>query len=161
MNVKEFREYMEDNGILMFLSKNKKDNETMVTIIDRFRAEEGELDFVCRIENKEDEQKDFATAVVDLPKKNTRRTLNDKDFNFNATIKDGSLVLSLESLREGNQNVRHVLLKDKVFDEIYKSNPSLETCIKTRKDFNPSLLTDEEIEKLLASVEEDNHSEDF
>lgn len=161
MNVKEFREYMEDNGILMFLSKNKKDNETMVMIIDRFRAEEGELDFVCRIENKEDEQKDFATAVVDLPKKNTRRTLNDKDFNFNATIKDGSLVLSLESLREGNQNVRHVLLKDKVFDEIYKSNPSLETCIKTRKDFNPSLLTDEEIEKLLSSVEEDNHSEDF
>lgn len=114
MNVKELREYMLDNGILMFLSKTKKDDETIVMIIDRFSAEEGELDFVYRIENKEDEQKDFATAVIELPKKNTRRKLNDTDFNFNATIEDGSLILSLESLVEGNQNIRHVILKNKI-----------------------------------------------
>lgn len=154
MNIKEFREYMLNNGILMFLSKNKKDNETIVMIIDRFSAEEDELDFVCRIENKEDEQKDFATAVIELPKKNTRRKLNDKDFNFNASIKDGSLVLSLESLREGNQNIKHTILKDKVFNEIYKSNPSLETCINTRKNFKPSLLTDEEIDEILSTADD-------
>lgn len=155
MNVKEFREYMLNNGILMFLSKNKIGDETIVMIIDRFSAEESELDLVYRIENKEDRQKDFATAVIELPMKNTRKRLNDVEFNFNATIEDGSLVLSLESLVDGNQNIRHVILKNKVFNEIYKSNPSLETYIKTRKDFNPRLLTDEEINELLAVIDED------
>lgn len=155
MNIKELKKYMQDNGILMFTSTVHVGNEKIVMSIDRFSSEEDVLDLIYRLENEEDERKDFSEAVMDLIEKNTRRRLNDKDYNFNAEIKDGSLtVLSLESLKEANQNIRHVLFKDKVFDEIYKSNPSLETCIKTRKNFNPTLLTDEEVEEILKTSDE-------
>lgn len=114
MNANEIREWMIKNDIFVLYNISNLENESIVMLLGCSR-DDNDLTLTYRVENKDLIQLDMDKYMETIKCKLDERRINDKDYNVKGRLINDDLELSLEAIKISNQNIKHVIFKDKVF----------------------------------------------
>lgn len=114
MNTKEIVNWMIENDLFMLHNINNLGNESIIMLLIRSKRNDG-LILSSRVENKDLIQLDMERYLKEIGSKINERVINDKEYIVNGKVINGDLELTLEASKLGNQNINHVIFKEKVF----------------------------------------------